>query len=149
MTEVRFYHLQNQTQKQVLPAMLGKALERGQRVLVKMSSPQDVEDMNDFLWSYNPDSFLPHGSTKDSYPENQPVLLTAEDENPNRAEVLILCHGAESDRHGEFKLCCEMLNGHDEAAVSQARERWKLYKEKEYDVTYWQQTSSGGWEQKS
>ena len=57
--------------------------------------------------------------------------------------------GAATDGVGDYKLCCEMLNGRDEAQVSAARERWKTYKEAEYTVTYWQQTDAGGWDKKA
>jgi DNA polymerase-3 subunit chi len=149
MSEVRFYHLERQSQMQVLPLLLSKALERGHRIVVKMSSAGDVERMNDHLWAYDPSGFLPHGSAKNGAKELQPVYLTDEDENPNDADVLILCSGARSDMQGDFKLCCEMLNGNDPEDISAARARWKTYKEKEFDVTYWQQNERGGWDKKA
>lgn len=149
MTEVRFYHLQRQSQEQVLPMLLSKALERGHKIIVKMADAAAVEKMNEHLWTFNPNSFLPHGSAKDGNAEMQPVWLTAEDENPSGADVLIVGVGAQSDMQCDFKLCCEMLNGHDEQAIAAARGRWKAYKEKGFDVTYWQQSERGGWEQKA
>ena len=56
MTEVRFYHLQRQSEAQVLPVILSKALERGHRIVVKLADSA-VEQMNDHLWSFNPNSF--------------------------------------------------------------------------------------------
>ena len=105
--------------------------------------------MNEHLWTYKEGSFLPHGSVKNGNGENQPLWLTDKDENPNGADVLILCEGVESEMHGDFTLCCEMLNGQDQEAVSAARARWKLYKEKDFDVTYWQQSEAGGWDKKA
>lgn len=149
MTEVRFYHLQSQNQKQALPALISKALERGHHIVVKLRDAAEVEDMDGHLWTYNPNSFLPHGSAKSGNKERQPVWLTAEDENPNKADVLIVGQGAQSEMHGDFMLCCEIFSGHDPEAVAQARTRWKAYKEKEFDVTYWQQNESGGWDKKA
>lgn len=148
MTEVRFYHLQRQSQEQVLPVLLSKALERGHKILVKMSDEQEVEKMNEHLWTFHPDSFLPHGSEKDGHPEVQPVWLTHKDDNANGADVLIVGAGAGSTIQADFDLCCEMLNGHDDEAVQAARLRWKVYKERGFDVTYWQQSEQGRWEQK-
>lgn len=149
MTEVRFYHLEMQSQGQVVPIILSKALERGHKIIVKMGNAGEVEQMNDHLWSYDANSFLPHGSKKNGSSEFQPIYLTDIDENPNSADVLILCSGATSDTIGDFDLCCEMLNGHDQEAVSAARARWKAYKDKGYDVTYWQQNERGGWDKKA
>ena len=149
MSEVRFYHLERQSQMQVLPLLLSKALERGHRIVVKMNNAGDVERMNDHLWMYDPGGFLPHGSAKNGAKELQPVFLTDEDENPNDADVLILCSGAHSQMQGDFTLCCVMLNGNDPEEVSAARARWKAYKEDGFDVTYWQQNERGGWDKKA
>lgn len=149
MTEVRFYHLERQSQSQVLPLLLSKAYERGHKIVVKLRNAEEVERMNGHLWTFLDSSFLPHGSAKNGTAEVQPIWLTDKDENPNGADVLILCEGVESEMHGDFALCCEMLNGQDREAVSAARERWKSYKDKEFYVTYWQQSDAGGWNKKA
>lgn len=148
MTEIRFYHLQTQTLDQALPQILTKALAGGHRVVVRTASEADSERLNEYLWTFRPDSFLPHGSVKDSFAESQPVLLTDHDENPNKAGVLILTGGASTARLGDFTLCCEMFDGRDEAAVLAARQKWKVYKENGHELTYWQQNEKGGWDKK-
>ena len=105
--------------------------------------------LNDHLWAARADSFIPHGSARDGFAEDQPVWLTAADENPNKADILILTGGANSEAVSDFDLCCEMLDGNDETAVKAARARWKDYKDKGFDLTYWQQTPQGGWEKKA
>ena len=67
MSEVRFYHLERQTLDQVLPQLLTKALEQGHKIIVKTSNAQETERLNSHLWTWNPNSFIPHGSEKDSY----------------------------------------------------------------------------------
>ena len=149
MTEIRFYHLQRRPESHVLPVLLTKALERGHRIVVKMNDEMELQRMNDHLWSFHPDSFLPHGSHKDGKADMQPIWLTTQDENPNKADVLILCKGAQSEHQKDFVLCCELLDGHDQDAVTAARTRWKSYKEQDFKVTYWQQSEAGAWEEKS
>ncbi len=146
MTEIRFYHLQKTSQNQVLPVLLNKILERDHHVVIKLYNDTEKEQMNEHLWSFNPNSFLPHGSEKDGKAEMQPIWLTTKDENPNKSDLLILCQGVTSEMQGDFDICCEMLDGNNPEAVTAARSRWKDYKEQGFDVTYWQQTQSGGWE---
>ncbi len=148
MSEIRFYHLEQQSLEQVLPALLSKALGGGHRIIVKTQDERECERLNDHLWTYAPDSFLPHGSKKNGFAKDQPIWLTAEDENTNGADVLILTQGATSDMQDKFDLCCEMLDGKNEQAVLDARERWKTYKDKGHEITYWQQ-GANGWEKKS
>ncbi len=149
MTEIRFYHLQRQSEQQVLPSLLSKALSNGHKIIVKCANDADKEKLNEYLWTYKPDSFLPHGSSKDGNAQVQPIWLTAQDENPNGADVLILSQGAKVDKLEDFTLCCEMLDGHDENAVQDARARWKIYKKQGFEVTYWQQSDQGVWEKKA
>src|SRR5262245_48216460 len=85
MTEMLFYHLQQQTLEAVLPTLLEKSIERGWRVIVQASSQDRVEALDNFLWTFREDSFLPHGTDREGNAAVQPVLLTADDRNPNAA----------------------------------------------------------------
>jgi DNA polymerase-3 subunit chi len=42
-----------------------------------------------------------------------------------------------------------LFDGADPEAVAAARSRWTDYKGRGFAVTYWQQTTSGGWEKKA
>ncbi len=42
MMEIRFYHMTRTTLEAALPQMLEKTLERGQRAVVRASSPERV-----------------------------------------------------------------------------------------------------------
>ncbi len=83
MAEILFYHLQNQPLEKVLPVLLGKCLERGWNVVVQAETPERLRALDDALWSFTDDSFLPHGTEADGAPETQPILLTTTDTNPN------------------------------------------------------------------
>lgn len=149
MTEIRFYHLQTKSLEQALPEILQKAVAGGRRVVVRLRDEKAVARLNEVLWTFNPDSFLPHGSKKDGFAAQQPVWLTDSDENPNNADTLILTQGCVADNPGAYTLCCEMLEDSDGESVAAARGRWKDYKEAGYSLAYWQQTAQGGWEQKA
>lgn len=150
MTEVRFYHLLTQPLERALPAILNKVVSMGRKAVVRFVTEGEVKHFNEHLWTYDPNGFLPHGAEKDGHREAQPVFLTTKEENPNGADVLVLCNpeNAPGDMEG-FSLCCDFLNGQNDDSVQSARTRWKIYKEAGHSVTYWQQTDSGGWEQKA
>jgi DNA polymerase-3 subunit chi len=149
MSEIRFYHLQRASLEDTLPVILERCYSRGDRTLVMTGSPERAEALAGHLWTYRPDGFLPHGTAKDGAAAEQPIFLTADEENPNGAKVLILCDGATRAEVGEFPLVCEMFDGNDEAAVSAARERWKAYKEAGHKLVYFQQSPAGKWEEKA
>ncbi|WP_395018942.1 DNA polymerase III subunit chi [Dongia sp.] len=150
MTEVRFYHLQRARLEEVLPVILERCQQRAERVLVLAGSTERVEALAALLWTYRPDSFLPHGTARDGEAARQPIYLaTAEDpsDNPNAAQVLILSDGARHPRVGEFKLVCALFDGHDETAVADARTQWKACKEAGHAVVYFQQGDNGKWQE--
>ena len=149
MTEVRFYHLTRTALENALPQMLEKTLERGQRAVVIAGSEERVEALNAWLWTYEERGFLPHGSARDGHAEQQPVWLTAEDENPNGARVLFLTDGASAESLADYELCAILFDGRDETAVGAARDRWRGLKEAGHEVTYWQQDDRGRWAQQA
>lgn len=149
MGRIDFYHLKRQTLEEVLPKLLQKAYATGKRILIKLP-PEKVEEINTFLWTYNDESFLPHGSKKDGFAEEQPIWLTDIDNNANNAQFLFLVCGAQSEiEYGSrYERIFNVFDGNDETALTQARQLWRTYKEAGFEVHYWQQTPSGSWEQK-
>ena len=149
MTEVLFYHLQNAPLEKVLPQLLERSLERGWRAIVRAGGAERLDALNNLLWTYRDDSFLPHGTRDDGPAALEPVLLTIEEENPNEANVLFLVDGAEPGAIGGYERCVLMFDGRDDAAVEGARAHWKNFKAEGHDATYWQQGADGRWEKKA
>ena len=143
MTEIRFYHLTRKSLEQVLPELLEKTLERGWKAVVMAGSPERVEALTQYLWTYNPNNFLPHGNAKDGNAADQPVWLTPADECPNKANILFLTDGATSTRVGDYERVCEIFDGNDDVAVMSARHRWSVYKFSGHALSYWQQGDKG------
>ena len=148
MTEISFYHLEKSNLEFALPKLLEKVLEMGKRALVIGESEARIEILASALWTYNSGSWLPHGTSKDSYPEEQPVWLSSEDTNPNGATFLFLLNGMNSERVSDFERCFVLFDGNDPSMVDIARTHWSDYQKSGHNVTYWQQSSSGAWEKR-
>jgi DNA polymerase-3 subunit chi len=149
MTEVLFYHLQGRTIEQVLPPLLEKSLTRGWRVVVQTGSEERADTLDAHLWTYRDDSFLPHATWRVADAAQQPIVLTAEDSNPNAATVRFLLDNAalpaDSERYERMVL---LFDGDDDDAVGIARERWKQSKSRGFEVTYWQADAAGRWQKR-
>ena len=148
MTDISFYHLQKQPLERALPKLLERVLAADMKALVLADTDEQVAALNAMLWSYDPNSFLPHGSARDGDEGLQPIFLTSQQDNPNHADVLVLVDGGEHSELAGFTRCLDMFNGNDETAVSRARERWVAYRDAGHKVTYWQQNDAGRWEEK-
>ncbi len=150
MSEIRFYHLQSARLENVLPVMLERAYRQNERVLVMAGSAERVEALNAHLWTYRPDSFLPHGSRRDGEEKEQPIYLTDRAENANAAGILMLCDNAEYPAFDEFRLVCLIFDGRDEAALGAARSRWRDLKAGGgHRLLYYQEDESGKWQERA
>jgi DNA polymerase-3 subunit chi len=147
MSEVLFYHLTEHTLERALPALLEKCLERDWKVVIQTGSEERLKALDATLWAYRDDSFLPHGAKGDA--SDHPIWLTTDTVNPIEAEVRFMVDGAEPGDLSSYVRAIYMFDGHDNDAVLQARARWKVEKEAGHELTYWQQTMSGGWEKKA
>ena len=146
MTEILFYHLKGQTPEQVLPALLAKSLERGWRVVVQASSDERVEALDAHLWTWRDDAFLPHGTWRDAEAADQPIVLTANEENPNKASVRFLVDGARmAGDASDYERIVLLFDGEDPDALEAARQRWSEAKAAGAQVTYWQADEQGRW----
>lgn len=143
--EVWFYHLERTALDQALPDLLERTLAKGWKALVRTSSPERLEHLDSWLWSYRDDSFLAHGLASEPDAERQPIVISRELSNPNGADALFLIDGAEPGELGGFVRCMVLFDGRDEAALTHARGRWKTMKEAGYPVSYWKQ-GERGWE---
>jgi DNA polymerase-3 subunit chi len=141
--EVGFYHLQRTALEPALARLLERVLASGQRAVVRASSADRVEALNRALWTIGQGSFLPHGSRADGFAEDQPVFLTEAADYPNGATVLVLVDGAEVEPPPEVTRCLYLFDGNDPQAVAGARERWRRWRERGAEITYWQQTERG------
>ncbi len=148
MTRIGFYHLLHTPLEAALPRLLSKALDQGMRALVMAGSAERVKALDGALWVFDQGSFLPHGTARQGRAEAQPVYLTAAEENPNGASLLVLTDGVEPGFIDGFERCLDLFDGNDETAVTAARARWKRLADAGHEMTYWQQTGRGGWQEK-
>ena len=152
MTEFRFYHLERRRIDQALPEILEQALAQGWRAVVQAPSIERVEALNERLWTYADDSFLPHGAAGDGEPEAQPIYLAAGEENPNRAHLRVLLAGvdaapfAESAAGGAYERVILLFDGRDEEMRAEARRQWSLLKAAGAAPSYWREGEDGGWQ---
>jgi DNA polymerase III subunit chi len=149
LTEILFYHLDRQPLERVLPVLLERTIQRGWTAAVETSSVERAQALDDHLWTYAQESFLPHGLAG-SDEDGQPILIAAEPGVGAERPVRFLVDGARlpagADRHERVVL---IFDGGDAQALAAAREDWKSAKAAGWPATYWQQDATGRWEKKA
>ncbi|WP_295705294.1 DNA polymerase III subunit chi [uncultured Brevundimonas sp.] len=144
--EIWFYHLERSSLDQVLPVLLDKTLQRGWRATVRAASFEALEPVNERLWTFRDDSFLPHGRADEPHAERQPVLLSVAAENLNRSQALFVIDDTDLDGLEGIERCFIIFDGRDDQALAAARERWRRLKGQGADLSYWRQSEDGRWE---
>jgi DNA polymerase III subunit chi len=138
---VDFYHLTASPLERVLPQICEKVLGSGERLVI-VAGPALLDQLDGQLWSYAPDSFLPHGRANEAAPENQPVLLSETPEPLNGASNVALADGEWRDEALAFTRTFYFF---DAGRLDAARAAWRMLGGKpEVERRYWKQ-EQGRW----
>ena len=150
MTRVDFYHLQTAPLEQILPKLCEKAYNTGKHIKILLETEDRIEFINSLLWTYDEESFLPHGSKKDGFADEQPIFISTSEDNENNADILILADGAilDIEKLKPYERVLNIFDGNNEHALNNARQYWKELKTLNCELHYWQQKDNGSFEQK-
>jgi DNA polymerase-3 subunit chi len=137
---VNFYHLTTNPLERVLPNICQRLLASGERLLIVADEPL-LGRLDEQLWSYSPESFLPHGRDR---AESQPVLLAAEPSAANGARCIALADGRWREEARGFDRIYYFF---DSSGLPEARSLWRtLNADPEVEPRYWKQVD-GKWVQ--
>ncbi len=114
-----------------------------------MQSPTRAasDALNERLWTFREDSFLPHGGAGDGDPATQPIFLTETDEAPNGARLRVLLNPADAPRFigAEAERIAVLFDARDEEIMAAARVAWKALRDAGAAPSYWREGDEGGW----
>jgi DNA polymerase-3 subunit chi len=142
--QVDFYHLTVQPLDRVLPRIAERVVESGGRLLVVAESEEQRTAIDRLLWTYTPESFLPHAlAGEDS--ATQPILIAADPAPTNSARNIALADGLWRDEALTFDRAFHFF---DEDRIAEARVAWKALSDRDgIERRYWKQNDAGRWEQ--
>ena len=139
--KVDFYHLARAPLERVLPSICEKVVGSGERMLIVAGDDQ-LSRLDEQLWTYAPDSFLPHGREP---AETQPILLSTEAVPANGATNIALADGQWRDEALGFGRAFYFF---DTDGLDGARSAWRALKDKaDVEPRYWKQDERGKWVQ--
>lgn len=144
-----FYHLTRTSLEQAAPPLMQKCLDAGWRVLAVSPDAKRRAKLDEALWVFDDQSFLPHGDADAPGldPARQPILLSSKLDNKNEAQALVLMDGVEADVNAPYVRCMVMFEDQNTAARTTARSQFKAAKDAGLEPRYFQQTESGSWKE--
>ena len=131
--------------------LVEKAVARGWRVVIQTTDEARQKAIDDLLWTYAAESFLPHGLARDVDAARQPILVATDAANPNAAAMRMYVEGAEVDldpASAAYERVILMFDGRNEVDLDAARRQWSRLKASGFSLAYWQQGEQGGWQKR-
>lgn len=148
-TDIKFYHLTREPITHTLPKLAARAYQNKHRTVIRVLDAARVAAIDDLLWTFDDQSFLPHGTAKNDYLDLQPIFITDTTLVPNAATLLILLDTRLDDDLDQFEKCFYLFDGTHAPELEAARQGWATLKKQNHVLSYWQQNDAGRWEQKA
>ena len=128
-----FYHLQVKPLEQVLPHFWSARWSAAGARPCRRSRRSGLRVLDDLLWTYANDSFLPHGVARRGRCAGAADLSDGRDRQSHGAQVRFLVDGAEArpaldTAAQDYERIVILFDGNDEDQLAAARAQWKVLK---------------------
>lgn len=134
MTRIDFYVLNSprpESRLQFACRLTRKAWEQNRKVYLHCSDEAQAQTLDELLWSFRRDSFLPHAMHADE-PNETVVCGYGDDPSPHN-DLLINLSNEQPEFFSRFNRLAEILVEHDEILIP-ARERFRFYRKRGYPL---------------
>ena len=142
MPQVDFYSISQPDEQDRLffaCRLTEKAMGQGLKIYIHTDDEQTAQEMDDLLWSFKPESFIPHAivGIDDELTENEdiPVFIGCSTDFAGTGDLLINLGKNIPGFHERFSRIAEIVPN-SEAAKSNLREHWNAYKEKGLELKH-------------
>jgi DNA polymerase-3 subunit chi len=136
MTRIDFYVLkgQNEYDRQVFACRLAeKAYKLGHHVYIHTENEQQCEQVNQTLWSFRADSFVPHQLDDGNENTGCPVLVGHTTKPPRLMNLLINLNAKQPLFFSQFERLAEIIDDNEHVKTA-GRERFTFYKQRGYSL---------------
>jgi DNA polymerase-3 subunit chi len=136
MTQVDFYILAGESDAdryRFACRLTDKAYRLGNRVYIHTESAEQTSQLDDLLWTFQQNSFIPHAVYQAGGDDRPPVQL-GHDSEPDASHAVLINLAPEVPLFfSRFERVAELVNG-EEAVRQQSRQRYSFYKERGYPL---------------
>jgi len=132
MPQVDFYILQtpNPLEKERLACKLAeKAWQQNYRVFIYAESSTHAQQLDNLLWTFRQDSFVPHEILMDSVQPTMPIYIGYGSRIATEMTALINLTDTVPDFFFQYQRIAEIVEN-TETAKSLGRERYRFYRDK-------------------
>ena len=151
MTQIVFYSTAPLQVEKTLFALLEKSLEKGNKSLLLFRDKEKCLSINEQLWTYKQNSFLPHISEDDQIYDDidVPVYLSTKNENPFKAELLFSIDGYLPDNIQHFERVIIIIDVNDEILNEKYKNYYLDINKNFEDIVFYKSDDNGKWIEKN
>ena len=131
MPRVDFYILQDQNRlslQKFACRLADKAFHQGYRILIQTENAEESQLIDDMLWTFNEDSFLPHALYTDSDNNEHPIVISHQAGSHKNFQTMINLSSITPAEANRFDRIAEILNQQEERKQT-GRKHYKIYKD--------------------
>ena len=136
MTRIDFY-IVNSDQKSARTLLACRLAEKAyslkNQIYIYTADELQARELDDLLWTYRAGSFVPHQKLREHDDQHCPVLIGHTEAPEGLNQVLINMDNAVPLFFSRFERVVEIVH-QDESHRQQARERFKFYRDRGYDL---------------
>lgn len=136
MTLIDFYVLSKQTleeQHHFACRLIEKAVKQGNRVMVATKDSSESERLDKALWSFRPESFVPHALEGAETASDSPVLISHGEGDDNHHDVLVNLRLEVPPQFSRFERLAEIVIQAPEV-LENSRKSYTYYKNRGYPI---------------
>ncbi len=137
MTRVDFYILDDESieaRMLFVCRLVDKAFRRNNRILLNVADWATADALDDLLWSFRPESFIPHALANTEEAAEVPVVITAEGQDfAGQNDLLINLTDDVPAFFSRFERLAEVVIQAD-AVLQATREHYSYFKQRGYPV---------------
>ena len=118
------------------PEALNELHEVWTRLVLRTPDRAELQQLDQALWSFSEQDFLPHVMAGDPLAAQTPIILTADDSTDLPHHQILINLGSDTPAHfARFERLLEIISA-DDADKAAGRDRYRFYKERGYPLSH-------------
>lgn len=138
MTRIDFYQIDGDEAPLMFTCrLIEKIYRRGHRIYVHTDDVEQARELDDLLWTYRADRFIPHALKGED--EDVPIHIGHDPDPADHRDVLVNLSDEVPDFFSRFDRVAEVVPL-DENSRQSARANYQFYKDRGYPLEYHRMT---------
>ena len=139
LEKVYFYNSYQRDRVSDISVLTEKIFLKNESIVIFCEDQETVAVVDDFLWAYKEDGFIPHSKKKNEETSVYPILITTSIDERYEYDVLLVLNGMfikEKDWQ-KFARIYYFFDNEDNKEKENARSMWKTFSSLDAECKYW------------